>query len=110
MRQSDCEGDADLPSGEGRAGAWQAVMSLRNKLRRQFVSPEWCTSHKTDSAVAVAIHAIADASRSPEQIWEVPTPEEIERVRSIVRDLVLNDYFQFQALGYQWGKETITLA
>jgi hypothetical protein len=31
-------------------------------------------------------------------------------VRSIVRDLVLNDYFQLQALGYQWGKETITLA
>jgi hypothetical protein len=47
-------------------------LPVKRKFRR-FVSPEWCASHKTDSAVAVAIHAIADASRTPEQIWEAPT-------------------------------------
>jgi hypothetical protein len=83
---------------------------LRRKFPRPFVSPEWCASHQTDSAVAVAIHAIADASRSPEQIWEAPTPEEVERVKLIVRELVLNDYFEFQAAGYGWGEGKITLA
>jgi len=37
------------------------------------VSTEWASSRQTDMAVAVAIHAIADRTRSADAIWEAPT-------------------------------------
>lgn len=35
----------------------------------------WADSRNTDEVVALAIHAIADPSRSPEAIWDVSRRE-----------------------------------
>ena len=46
----------------------------------RHVPLDWAESRKTHMAVATAIHAIADSTRSPEAIWEAPTQPEFELV------------------------------
>lgn len=70
------------------------------------VSAAWADTRETDMAVAVAIHAIADASRSPEAIWEAPTAAEWDHVTMAVQEYVSNGDFPDQD-GYCWGQETV---
>lgn len=59
-------------------------------------------------AVATAIHAIADASRSPEQIWSEPTPAEWDHVTMAVENYVQSGAFPASDDGrYPWGCEAV---
>lgn len=74
------------------------------------VSAEWSQSRETHEAVAMAIHAIADASRSPEKIWEAPTSAEWDQVTMAVANYIANDVFPAEPDGrYPWGMETVTI-
>ncbi len=65
---------------------------------------------ETLPAVATAIHAISDSSRSPEAIWEAPTRDEWDRVALAVENYVANDVFEAEDDGrYSWGGECIVI-
>lgn len=71
------------------------------------VAADWADSRETDMAVAVAIHAIADSKRTPEVIWEAPTPAEWDRVCMAVAEYVEHGDFDADEAGYCWGQETV---
>ena len=80
-----------------------------------IVPQEWADSRETSMIVAVAIHAIADSSRSPQQIWEAPTPAEWDHVTIAIAEYI--DHGDFDTAGYptkfgfpefQWGLEPIS--
>lgn len=73
------------------------------------VAADWANSRETDMAVATAIHAIADSQRTPEDIWESPTPAEMDHVRMAVAEYVRHGDYPFDASGYCWGQETIRI-
>lgn len=83
---------------------------MNRSYQTPTVAPEWAASRHTHLAVAVAIHAIADASRPPEAIWEGPTPTEFDHVRMAIDDYVEHGDFAYQPAGYQWGEETMRIA
>ena len=78
---------------------------------RNYTTPsvpaDWANSRETDMAVAVAIHAIADSARSPEEIWEAPTPAEWDHVKMAVQEYVEHGDFSDDPSGYCWGQETL---
>ena len=80
-------------------------------MNRCYTAPaidaQWATDRQTDMAVAVAIHAIADASRSPEDIWSDPTPPEFEHVCMAVEEYVVHGDYAANEYGYCWGHETV---
>lgn len=81
-----------------------------SQYRTPAVPAEWATSRETHAAVAMAIHAIADESRSPEAIWEGPTPAEWDHVAMAVEDYIDNGLFPQEPDGrYPWGGETIVI-
>jgi hypothetical protein len=70
----------------------------------------WADARETDVVVAVAIHAIADSSRSPEVIWEDPTPAETDHVTVAVEEYVTHgDYDRSDDGRYCWGQSYVTL-
>jgi hypothetical protein len=72
------------------------------------VDPQWALSRETHGAVAMAIHAIASASRSAEAIWEAPSAAEDEAVVMAVEQYLAAGIFPRQDDGrYQWGLETV---
>jgi len=71
------------------------------------VSAEWAASRETAMPVAVAIHAIADSRRSPEAIWEEPTPAEWDHVTMAVAEYVAQGDYETDPDGYPWGGETV---
>lgn len=74
------------------------------------VSGEWCETHNTHIAVATAIHAIADKRRTPEKIWEDPTPAEWDHVSQAVENYILCGKFRPEPDGvYHWGMERIVV-
>jgi hypothetical protein len=74
------------------------------------VPREWADSRNTSFSVAIAIHAISDEGRSPEAIWEAPTPAEWDHVAMAVEEYVSHGYFAAEPAGeYAWGIETITV-
>jgi hypothetical protein len=74
------------------------------------VSADWASSRETHPAVAVAIYAISDSSRSPEAIWEAPTNDEWDHVAMAVENYVANDVFEAEDDGrYPWGGECIVI-
>ena len=73
------------------------------------VDPQWANSRDTHMAVAVAIHAIGDQRRSPEAIWEAPTPAEWDHVEMAVGEYVSHGDFEAELDGYSWGQETVRL-
>jgi len=73
------------------------------------VSTEWASSRQTDMAVAVAIHAIADRTRSADAIWEAPTAAEWDHVIMAVEEYIREGDFDFDPSGYCWGQETIRI-
>jgi hypothetical protein len=73
------------------------------------VPAEWSNSRETHAAVAMAIHAIATSTRSPEAIWDAPTRAEWEHVEMAVENYVSNGIYPAEPDGrYQWGAETVT--
>jgi hypothetical protein len=82
---------------------------MSRNYRTPTVAAEWANSRETDIAVAVAIHAIADSKRSPEAIWEAPTPAEWDHVAMAVEEYVREGDFEYDASGYCWGQETIRI-
>lgn len=69
---------------------------------------QWASSRETDRAVALAIHAIADESRSADAIWEDPTPAEWDHVRVAVQEYVEHgDYSPKDE--YHWGEERFSV-
>lgn len=74
------------------------------------VDHRWADSRQTHPAVAMAIHAIASANRSPETIWEAPTQEEIDHVTMAVENYIANGVFEPSINGrYEWGSETVVV-
>lgn len=75
------------------------------------VSPEWATSRETHLAVATAIHAISDSSRSPQDIWEAPTQAEWDHVHMAVENYIAAGVFAAEEdRRYPWGAETVELS
>lgn len=83
-------------------------------LPQQYPAPKidraWADSRETHIAVATAIHAISDDSRTPEQIWEDPTPAEWDHVCMAVENYVGAGVFAAEDDGrYQWGCEAVVI-
>lgn len=77
-------------------------------LPLQFPVPQidraWADSRETHIAVATAIHAISDDSRTAEMIWEDPTAAEWDQVCMAVENYVGADVFLPEDDGrYPWG-------
>lgn len=64
---------------------------------------------ETDAVVALAIHAIADGNRTPEQIWEAPTQAEYDHVVAAVQQYINGDEYHECCDVYHWGEEKIRL-
>ena len=87
-------------------------MASRNyRSRRDFDDlTEWADCRETHKAVAVAIHAISDSSRSPETIWADPTPTEVDHVTMAVEEYMIHGDFERQDDGrYMWGLEAVEI-
>ena len=82
---------------------------MNRNYRTPTVAAEWANSRETDMAVAVAIHAIADNSRSAEEIWEAPTAAEFDHVTMAIEEYVRQGDFDFDPDGYRWGQEIILI-
>lgn len=81
----------------------------RNYTRPQ-INADWALSRETHQAVATAIHAIADSSRSAEAIWDAPTPAEWDHVVMAVEEYVRLGDFPAEPDGrYPWGMEFVVL-
>lgn len=83
-------------------------------MNRNYNTPsvdrEWANSRETHMAVATAIHAIADAERSPEAIWDAPTPAEWDHVTRAVEEYVTHGDFPAERDGkYSWGMESVIM-
>ena len=81
-------------------------------MTTQYDTPKiptgWADSRNTHDAVAMALHAIADSTRSAEAIWDMPTPAECDHVEMAVENYVANRVFSPEPDGrYQWGDEAI---
>jgi hypothetical protein len=83
---------------------------MSRNYNKPRVDPHWASSRETDMPVAVAIHAIADAERSPEAIWEAPTPAEMDHVKMAIQEYVDCGDYASDPKGYCWGQETIRCA
>jgi hypothetical protein len=71
---------------------------------------QWGSPRETDAAVAMAIHAISDTTRSPDDIWEDPTPTEWDSVVTTIKNYITAGVFDAKDDGkYYWGMETINL-
>lgn len=73
------------------------------------VNAHWADSRETAMPVAVAIHAISDSKRSPEDIWEAPTQAECDHVAMAVAEYIEAGYFDAQPDGYAWGQEVVRI-
>ena len=81
-------------------------------MNRNYENPNinsnWAGSRETHIAVATAIHAIADKIRTPEAIWEAPTPAEWNHVEMAVAEYIAHgDFEPKQDCRYFWGQETV---
>lgn len=84
---------------------------MNRNYDRPSVTSQWSDSRETHPAVAMAIHAIADSSRSPEAIWTDPTETELDHVKLAVEEYVRNGDFRAEDDGrYPWGETYLTLA
>jgi hypothetical protein len=86
-------------------------MTTSLQFQAPSVPASWASSRETHMAVATAIHALAGAARSPDQIWEDPTATEFDTVKMAVQNYVDAGVFPAEDDGrYAWGQETIDLA
>lgn len=81
------------------------------RFETTHVPAEWAYTRETHPAVAMAIHVIADTHRSPERIWEAPTPTERDRVTAAIQNYLDCGVFEPEPDGlYEWGSEVIRIA
>lgn len=74
------------------------------------IDQSWLSGRETHIAVACAIHAISDDTRSPDAIWEAPTHTEFDHVAMAVEEYIREGDFQAEDDSeYQWGLEVINL-
>lgn len=80
-------------------------------MNRNYTTPaiaaQWAYDRQTDMPVAVAIHAIADTSRTPEDIWHDPTAAEYDHICMAVQEYVTHGDYDTNENGYSWGQETV---
>jgi hypothetical protein len=83
---------------------------MSRNYQRPRVDERWADSRNTHIAVATAIHAIADSTRTADRIWEDPTPAECDHVKMAVEEYIAHGDFHAAADGrYPWGCEVIEL-
>ena len=71
----------------------------------------WGSSRETHPAIVMAIYAIADSTRTPDQIWEAPTRAEMDHVVMAVESYIAAGIFDPNEDGqYCWGCETLEIA
>jgi hypothetical protein len=63
---------------------------------------QWCRDGETSRVVGHAIHAISTSIRSPDEIWSLPTPDEEDRIRDAIANLVEVGLYEREA-SYWWG-------
>ncbi|ARN83690.1 hypothetical protein B1812_15425 [Methylocystis bryophila] len=69
---------------------------------------EWAQSRETALPVAVAIWAIADGERTPQRIWEKPTPSEWDQVTMALDEYLRHGDFSRSPDGlYKWGLDHV---
>lgn len=74
------------------------------------VDREWANTRETHPAVAMAIHALSGRRRTPEVIWDNPTPAEWDNVAVAVKHYVATGVFDAEPNGrYPWGCTAITI-
>lgn len=83
-------------------------------MNRNFDLPQidyqWANERETHPAVAAAIHAISDSTRSPQAIWEAPTRAEVDAVKSAVEEYLIHGDFPKEEDGiYPWGQGAIEI-
>lgn len=84
---------------------------MNRNYRTPSVETRWADTRETHPAVAMAIHAIADSKRSPEAIWDDPTPAEWDHVTMAVEEYITRGDFPAEPDGrYPWGVEAVTLS
>lgn len=85
-------------------------MANRN-YKTPHVDPHWRDSRETHPAVAMAIHAIADSSRTPEMIWDQPREAEWDHINMAVAEYIEHGDFEREPNGeYAWGTAYVTLS
>lgn len=91
-------------------------MSRNYKTRRELESEysvdmaAWGAVRETCPAIATAIHAIADSSRLPHDIWEAPTTVENQHIAMAVEEYVNHGDFAASDDGrYAWGDGALVL-
>lgn len=79
---------------------------MTRNYKTPHVDGQWADSRQTDMVCAVAIHAIADASRSADDIWSDPTPAEMDHVTMAVEEYMRHGDFSV-ADHYNWGSTRV---
>lgn len=69
---------------------------------------DWCSPKETSAVVGLAIHAISDKSRSPDEIWASPTEAEYDHVLMAVENYINAGFFE-PAPEYYWGMEKFSI-
>ncbi|MFO1102119.1 MAG: hypothetical protein U1E20_04345 [Methylocystis sp.] len=70
----------------------------------------WSVNRRTHPAIAQAIFALSSDARSPEAIWETPTPDEWRKISELVAEYVEDGDFAFDNGKFAWGPfETLRL-
>lgn len=83
---------------------------MNRNYERPTVDAAWADSRNTHIAVATAIHAIASADRTPEQIWESPTQAESDHIKMAVQEYVMQgDFAADEENRYAWGDGHIAI-
>ena len=81
---------------------------MTHNYEKPAIDANWANSRETHVAVATAIHAIADKKRTPEMIWECPTPAERQHVEMVVAEYITDGHFEpEEECRYSWGQEMI---
>ena len=81
---------------------------MTTQYKTPTVPAEWADKRSTHEAVAMAIHAIADNTRPADDIWEAPTPAEVEHVAMAIHSYIEAGIFDAEDDGeYLWGDETV---
>ncbi|CCJ05845.1 hypothetical protein [Methylocystis sp. SC2] len=70
----------------------------------------WSVKRRTHPAIAQAIFALCNGERTPEAIWEAPTPEEWRKISELVVEYVADGDFAVDTGKFAWGPfETLRL-
>lgn len=70
----------------------------------------WSADRRTHPAIAQAIFALSHDDRTPEAIWEAPTPDEWRKISELVVEYVEDGDYALDNGKFAWGPfETLRL-